>query len=888
MSFQILEHVDKLSSAKEKGRYICPKCQGDNLTIGKDGAYRCWNGCDCSAIREAIAPRYEREQTTGWRCNPSQPKKQSEPASAPEKIKLARLPQTATDSPQPQKPAFIPKNDKIPQGAVVREIVYDYGEGKTVHRFEWDDPKNPKGYDKTFRQRHINLEGLPEWKKGDEHWSAYRLSEAIAVAKASGSVVFSLYQEGEGGVEIVRQHGLGSSTFQGSNWSEESICQDLFKIKTECPNIRIMPFLPDNDDTGQKKAETFRKAVERAGLIPAIIDPVAIYPELPDKGDIKEILAAMNPDEFIRQLEDEIHKAVEARRNDRQLEGTAVSTDPDERLKLELQALQQESDPFKKARQRARIASHYRISKQEIQELLKHLEQKSTTPQKTWYSFDEFFNEESEAIKWVVPQLLPRGETLLLAAQAKCGKTTLATDIMYAVLSGGTVIGEQVGLKGKVLLISSDESPNSTRRRMRLRGFDLLDERSNFQVTNHLDITNLTELEAKLEDFRPDLVVIDSLTTICSEVGISEKDPEFVRHIYKLKSLLGRYNAACILIHHENKDPLAKGINQVSGSARIPAAVWGILQLKAVNPNDDSDSRRWLKIKPREGEAITLKLQLNPKDTWLRDGIWTCMGELGDESGEKKTQGDRVLDLLRRYSPKGLTRQEIDNTLNIGKSLYIVLDRLEDRQLVTKRKSEFNNRQWVYAVPQSEGDTPPPSVDQAGGVEKPESIAKFELQQFNNQFNTNSTPIQQPIFSAAVLNSQNQDRANVSTPIQQLDDQRGGEGVLSSTNQLLNSENESAIATPTSTTDSPIQQGEVSQLQPTPMPINKDWYVGQRVLFWLGVGRRWAEGMISQVHNDPATNFFKVVVETADGFWQNVWQESHLMPFPLQEAKNGE
>lgn len=310
------------------------------------------------------------------------------------------------------------------------------------------------------------------------------------------------------------------------------------------------------------------------------------------------------------------------------------------------------------------------------------------------------------------------------------------------------------------------------------------------------------------------------------------------------------------------------------------------MQLKAVNPNDDSDSRRWLKIKPREGEAITLKLQLNPKDTWLRDGIWTCTGELGDESGEKKTQGYRVLDLLRRYSPKGLTRQEIDNTLNIGKSLYIVLDRLEDRQLVTKRKFEFNNRQWVYAVPQSEGDTPPPSVDQAGSVEKPESITQFELQQFNNQFNTNSTPIQQPIFSAAVLNSQNQDRANVSTPIQQLDDQRGGEGVLSSTPGLLNSGNKSAIATPTPTTDSPVQQEEASQIQaiqpPLPMPVTEAWYVGQRVMFWLGVGRRWAKGVVSQVDIDRTKNFFKVMVQTADGFKQYIWDESGLMPMGNQ------
>ncbi len=224
MSFQILKYIDKLSPAKEKGRYICPGCGGHNLTIAKDGLrYTCWNGCDRSAIREAIAPRREGEQTTQSIPDSGKPKKQIKPALLPEKINLARLPQPATDSPQPQKPAFIPKIDKVPQGAVVREIVYDYSGSKTVHRFEWDDPNHPKGYNKTFRQCHINSDGLPEWKKGDEHWSAYRLAEAIATAKTSGSLLFAIFQEGEGCVEIARQHGLGSSTFQGSNWSEESI-----------------------------------------------------------------------------------------------------------------------------------------------------------------------------------------------------------------------------------------------------------------------------------------------------------------------------------------------------------------------------------------------------------------------------------------------------------------------------------------------------------------------------------------------------------------------------------------------------------------------------------------------------------------------------------------
>jgi KaiC/GvpD/RAD55 family RecA-like ATPase len=667
-----------------------------------------------------------------------------------------------------------------PLGKVVRKQWEDrrraYNDGKdTKHLrpWHWAEPYHP------------DQGSLGWWSdrgKGSKLWSLYREAE-VRDAITSGECSILFYGTGEQAVESYRRLGLYSTCAAGGEGTNNAQVIDFLKRNT--PQVFVIA--PDEDEAGHKAAAKLQEGCNRVKLPTVTINLKNIWANLPHRGDITDILqkSGMSESEIVKRLEAEIRRAIAARlENDRKL------NDPDERLKLDLQSLLQESDPIKRMRRRSEIASHYRLKTSDIQEALKYLEQQTATPAKNWFTFDEFFNQESEALQWVVPQLLPRGETVLLAAQAKCGKTALATDIMYGVLSGGTVIGEQVGVKGKVLLISSDESPNSTRRRMQLRGFDLLDERSNFHLMTHLDITNLAELESRLEDFRPDLVVIDSLTTICSEVGISEKDPEFARYIYKLKTVLGRYNAACILTHHENKDPLAKGINQVSGSARIPAAVWGILQLKAVDPNNDADPQRFLKIKPREGEATIFNLEMNPKDMWLQYGIWACHGEVDDTTGEKKTQGEQVLDLLQEYSPKGLTYQEIDNALKIGRSLYQVLDRLEDRQLVTKRRSEFNSRQWVYSVPQQggdtpppSGDTPPPSVDQTGVVESPESVTSNDFQQFNNEFNNYSTPIQQPDEFSGVLNDSNPDSVTGSTPIQQPDNQRGGEGVLNSTNE---------------------------------------------------------------------------------------------------------
>jgi putative DNA primase/helicase len=61
MTFNILEHLGKLTPDKGKDRYICPVCNGNNLTIAPStGKYKCWSGCECKDIRDAISPKSDR------------------------------------------------------------------------------------------------------------------------------------------------------------------------------------------------------------------------------------------------------------------------------------------------------------------------------------------------------------------------------------------------------------------------------------------------------------------------------------------------------------------------------------------------------------------------------------------------------------------------------------------------------------------------------------------------------------------------------------------------------------------------------------------------------------------------------------------------------------
>lgn len=77
--FDIRAHIDRLTPAKEKGKYFCPVCEGHNLSIRqKDGAYNCWdNGCDAAAIARKIAPElYQSKSSRGFASGAAHRKRQ--------------------------------------------------------------------------------------------------------------------------------------------------------------------------------------------------------------------------------------------------------------------------------------------------------------------------------------------------------------------------------------------------------------------------------------------------------------------------------------------------------------------------------------------------------------------------------------------------------------------------------------------------------------------------------------------------------------------------------------------------------------------------------------------------------------------------------------------
>jgi predicted P-loop ATPase len=310
--FDIRDHLDKLEPGKGKNKYVCPVCSKRNLGVDPDtGAYQCWSGgCSTAEIKEAIRPLAEfLAERKGEQ--PAQPakkprtrkKKELLPAPIPIGAKLLRLPAPG-QSPQPEPLAKDTPKD-IPRNAL--QTTYNYSPTQKVVRYESPDATNPKGHKKTYRQFHLDLDGKKVWKKGDTRWPAYRIDEVVEILKTvpDGEPIAMLMPEGEPNVDLARSYSIAGLTMQGSNWSDPEIQIMLETLRATGKNV-VLVKLRDNDDEGIRKGQKVWLVARYLQFPCVVIDPCVIYPDIPEKGDIREIIEALGPDEFLNRMNAEI------------------------------------------------------------------------------------------------------------------------------------------------------------------------------------------------------------------------------------------------------------------------------------------------------------------------------------------------------------------------------------------------------------------------------------------------------------------------------------------------------------------------------------------------------------------------------------------------------
>lgn len=193
---------------------------------------------------------------------------------------------------------------------------------------------------------------------------------------------------------------------------------------------------------------------------------------------------------------------------------------------------------------------------------------------------------EAKVQRFLVTEFIPDDTLIVLAGAVGLGKTTATLSWAADITNGRIPVIGGKREPANVLMISNEDSEAQIQRTFIRLGGNLSrlyveDEDSELPW----NLGDPLALEARLEELKPVLVLIDSLTTHVPLKTDMNSHGELAPLLVRLRKMAARCNCAICVIHHTNKlqtgDPIAK----ISGTVGISATARHVL-LCAVHPED--------------------------------------------------------------------------------------------------------------------------------------------------------------------------------------------------------------------------------------------------------------------------------------------------------------
>ncbi len=174
------------------------------------------------------------------------------------------------------------------------------------------------------------------------------------------------------------------------------------------------------------------------------------------------------------------------------------------------------------------------------------------------FSLPDLLSWELPPVRWIIPELLPEGLTLL-AGKPKLGKSWLALSVALSIAAGSVALGAQPVAKGDVLYLALEDNTRRLQSRARRLLASMTGTPSNLEFA--LDWPRLGEgglayLEAYLKA-HPNLrlVVIDTWARVTPPSGgrrCSQYEGDY-ESLTPLKRLADTYHVSILAVHHLRK-----------------------------------------------------------------------------------------------------------------------------------------------------------------------------------------------------------------------------------------------------------------------------------------------------------------------------------------------
>lgn len=281
-------------------------------------------------------------------------------------------------------------------------------------------------------------------------------------------------------------------------------------------------------------------------------------------------------------------------------------------------------------------------------------------------------------VEWLVPDLLPANELILLAAGPRAGKSLLSMLLAKSVATGESFLDRPV-TQGAVLYVRCEDAPVKIKQRQQAQGWG---EDIPVYWLDRFKLSETSQLRELAEELDARLIVLDTLSRIRDD-GTTESSAEMSRVLEPLQELAEDVNCSIVLVHHTGKVNVDNAnaidvFDTIRGSSAIRATCRGSMVLAA-----DSDCYR-LCAENGYGK-IDLKIRLDGSTLeWKLLGRWT--------EAISSDQRTTVEDYINKVGQATLD-QIFEDTQIPKPSLYKVLSRLARENFIVK---SGNRRQVLY------------------------------------------------------------------------------------------------------------------------------------------------------------------------------------------------
>ena len=214
-------------------------------------------------------------------------------------------------------------------------------------------------------------------------------------------------------------------------------------------------------------------------------------------------------------------------------------------------------------------------------------------------------------VDWLVAGLVAKEDLCLIMGDSGLGKSWLMQQLAVSMVIGeDEFIGRPLRQNGRVMYIDEENAENVVRRRISALGLGVdhpnLNDLRYYHRQNIRLNTSADDLLEEALDFKPALIVLDSLTRLHTE---DENNAGAMSKLFNdsLLPLARESGATVCFIHHANKTEGNSSFRRTRGSSDIPANVDTALDLRGVSEGDISVALFKSRHK-QDGETIRISI----------------------------------------------------------------------------------------------------------------------------------------------------------------------------------------------------------------------------------------------------------------------------------------